>query len=157
MKKAIESLAHIDPKKPMGKELFDAVARISISVAIETVALRKNNNNGKIEVFLTKRLKNETHPGMFHIPGTILRPRETYEKAIRRIEYKEFKCQIVSYRFINIFNNIDELRGHTLQLIYICSIENINSKNWFSISNLPKSIISYHGDIVIPIVKKAFF
>lgn len=148
--KIIKALNFVDPSKPMGTELFNAVARISVSVAIEAIVLRKNKKNNKIEVFLTKRLKNQAYSKMWHMPGTILRPGETEKKAFLRLSKEEFKAPVKPIKLIEMFNNTKAERGHALHLLYLCKVENSSKENWFSITNLPLPIVECHRDIFIP-------
>lgn len=43
----------LDPFRPYGTRLFNALARVSINVAVEMVCLRRNPDTSTIEVYLT--------------------------------------------------------------------------------------------------------
>ena len=82
----IRGLKQIDPSKPYTPELFDALALLIISVAIEAVCLRVNPQTKKIEVLLTQRsLKNTAYPGEWHCPGSILRRGEDIKDVFERL------------------------------------------------------------------------
>src|SRR3989338_5641250 len=84
-------LRWVDPAKPYGAPLFNAFARLTVSVAVEAVCLRKKLGTGEFEVYLTKRSLDETaYPGQWHIPGTVMRPMEDLEDAFARLGAKEF-------------------------------------------------------------------
>jgi len=151
IKKAIKCLAIIDPRKPMGTELFNIIARLTVSVAIDMVALRKSKKG--TEIYLTKRLPGQSYSGKWHIPGTIIRPGEMEKDAFLRLEKKEFKTKLKCIRFIGYHNNIKEERGHFINLIFCCKIKK-NNTNWFFIDNLPNLMVDFQKKISIPMVIK---
>ena len=61
-------LARVNPNKPYGAELFNALARLTLTVACEAVYTRKNPQ-GETEVYLTVREENEVYAGALHCPG----------------------------------------------------------------------------------------
>ena len=44
-----------DPSKGMGVELFNAIAKLKVTMTPEVVCLRRNSQNDKIEVYLILR------------------------------------------------------------------------------------------------------
>ena len=62
-----EALAKIDPRKPYGTTLFNAIARLTVSPAVETVCLRLNQTTKEVEVYLVQRARDDTaYPGEWH-------------------------------------------------------------------------------------------
>ena len=151
----INFLSSLDQKKPLGTELFNAVARVSINVAIEAMAIKKEA--GKFKIFMLQRGLEETFPGQWHFPGTILRPGDSIDEAFLRLEKNEFKTKVIDKRFVSFFNNphgLVEERGHFLHLIYLCHIDRDGS--WFDIDDLPENMVRCHKDDLIPLVVEYF-
>lgn len=148
-KDVIKALSFINPKKPMGTDLFNVVARISVSIALESIILRKSKNNN-IEIFLIKRLKNQSYARMWHVPGTILRSGETEKKAFLRLAKEEIGISFESVKFVGTFNNSKDERGHSFSLLHLCEIKGGPEKNWFSITNFPREMINFQRENFIP-------
>lgn len=148
---AVEALKNINPQLPYGRELFDEILRLTIGVALEAVILR-NTPHGK-EVFLTKRPIGEVFGGLWHCPGTFLRPGEAIEDVFLRLEYKEKVGKFLNKKFVGFENNPYEERGHIIQLIFLCDIKpSVGSKGvWFSVNNLPtEEMVKNHFEVLIP-------
>lgn len=150
---AVEALKKIDPKLPYGTELFNEISRLSVGVAIEAVILRITPQ-GK-EVFLTKRKPGEAYEGLWHCPGTFLRPGEVIEDAFLRLEEKEKVGKFLNKKFIDFANNPFEERGHIIQLIFLCELEPLDDRYkedvWFPVNNLPiDKMVENHFNVLIP-------
>lgn len=154
--KLIKFLRRIDRNQPLGTELYDAIALLSLSVAIEALTLRQGKNG--IEIFLTKRLETDTaYPGMYHSPGTVRRPGETLETGFARLEAREFKGKLKSWTFIKNHDDSGEARGHFMGLLYLCeSGENFPEGSWYPVDDLPQPMVPGHEKVLIPIAVKAF-
>lgn len=151
----IELLGRVDPGQPLGTELYNAVAKITISVAIEAITLRQGDKG--LEVFLTKRSPTDSaYPDMWHSPGTVLRSKEQYADCFARLETREFKNKLKSWSFIGENNCHDEARGHFVQHLYLCELEDDASDNWFPVDNLPRPIVPNHEEVLIPRAVEAF-
>ncbi|MDD4412642.1 MAG: NUDIX domain-containing protein [Patescibacteria group bacterium] len=148
-----ELLGRIDPKKPLGTELFNMIARVSVSVGFETLALRQGDEG--VEIFLTQRRTNEAYAGEYHSPGTILRPGEEMEDAFKRLEEEEFKSKLISWKFIGFNNYLTEVRGHSFAVLYLCELDD-SSDNWFPVDDLPQPMVNHHEKIIIPKAVAAF-
>ncbi len=135
----------------MGRELFNAIAKLKVILTPEVVCLR-NNQQGAMEVYLIKRAEDDSaYPGQWHIPGSAMRFGEELEDVFLRLEQKEIGLKITSKKFAFHFNNPKEARGHFFSLIYICSLEEGQGfGQWFPVTNLPENTISYHRNQVIP-------
>lgn len=160
-----ESLRHtiacglklIDPAMPYGTELFNAVAQLSITVAVEAVALRYTPNGDAVEVLLTQRAANDpAYPGKSHCPGTALRPGEVVEDAFRRLSKGEFFSEVWAWGRANTWNNPHEARGHFLHLVYVCQVKEGVRGKWFPIKALPDNIVEHHRDHIIPMALSEF-
>lgn len=173
----LKALGEIDPRQPYGTELFDALARVTVSVAVETVCLRlrKEIANGvsfragsghtiatddveytEIEVYLVQRSPDDTaYPGQWHCPGSVMRPGESFEDVLERLEQKEFGAPLLSKRFVANINPSrlkPEERGHFLSIVYLCVFEekeDLRGK-WFSVRALPKETVESHRRKIIP-------
>lgn len=158
--KAAKALGEIDLNKPYGTELFDALARVTVSVAIEACAIRRNNN-GEIEVFWRQRSMEDTvYPGEWHFPGSVMRPGETVKNVFRRLEKKEFGSLITSFVFVGNLNVPNSERGHFLSLVYLITLaddtECTETKGWFSVNSLPTPVVDIHENDLLPMVIETF-
>jgi ADP-ribose pyrophosphatase YjhB (NUDIX family) len=156
---AIEALKSINPMKPYGTDLFNGLARLTVTLAIEAVCLRFNPINREYEVYLTQRSLDESaYPDEWHCPGSTFRVGETEEDVFDRLSIREFGSNLLSKVFVAKFNNTKEARGHFFSLIYLCNLQNDNSfmGRWFPVNWLPKKIIDHHRDVIIPMAVKAF-
>ena len=150
-----KALGGVDPTKPYGTELFNAIALLSVSVAVETVSLRRGESG--IEVYMTQRAANDTaYPGEWHCPGSFIRPGEKISDVLRRLEEKETGISFVSVREIATFNNPEETRGHIFQVVHLCTINGQGKGKWFPLNRLPKKTVGNHRNVIIPLALKAF-
>jgi len=145
---AVRALAEIDPHKAFGTELYNAIARVSISVAIELVALR--DNSGVIEILLMQRGPNEAYANMWHCPGSALRPGENEQDVFTRLSQREFQAPIVVGKFVGYDNNPHEERGHFIHFIFLCTPSDGCRGTWFPVDKLPQMIVEHHRSVVIP-------
>jgi len=154
---AVRVLSLINPKLPFGTNLFNAIARITVGTAIEAVIFR-NTEQGP-EIFLAKRKPGGAYAGLWHCPGTFLRPGEAIEIALARLENNEKIGKFIKTEFAGFYNNLDEERGHTVHLIFSCETEvsaDIEG-HWFLVDDLPTDVIvEHHVRVVIPTAFKKF-
>ena len=156
----IKLLNEVDPEHPYGTELFNALARVTVSVAIEAVCLRHNPETKQLEVFMMKRPMDDiAYPGQWHCPGSVLRPGEEIEDAFKRLNQQEFSGILLDKKFAATVNVPDEARGHFLSLVYLCELEeNENLKGtWFMASDLPDQTVKSHRKLIIPSAICFFF
>jgi len=79
----------------LGAEVFTAIARLTVSCAIEVVPLR--SREGKVEVLLIERPKNDPlWANMVHTPGTVLR---TMDNSLNDGFERIFKSELGVKRF----------------------------------------------------------
>lgn len=156
----IQGLREIDPTKPYGTELFDALARLTVSVAIEAVCLRLNPSTQKVEVYMTERSPTDTaFPGEWHCPGSVIRPKEDIKDVFNRLTQKEFGGKILSTQFVANVNHPTEARGHFFSLVYLCSLDESNGGlrgKWFPVDQLPEKTVESHRHRIIPAAVVAF-
>ena len=164
----IQGLREIDPSKPYGTELFDALARLTISVAVEAVCLRAQRylpeidapRSPEIQVYMIQRSPDDTaYPGEWHCPGSVIRPKEDIRDVFNRLAQKEFGGKILSTQFVANANHPTEARGHFFSLVYLCSLDESSSGlrgKWFAVNNLPEKTVETHRVRIIPAAVGAF-
>ncbi len=149
-----KELIHSD--NSLDKRLFEAIAKLGISVALEAVLLR--TKGGNTEVFMTKRGKYESFPGQWHCPGSVFRPGEFPRNVVDRLADKEFKAKITleSDCVTDLF--IKEMRGWFLSRVYLVSVvgKPTSKGKWFSVTKLPKNTVAHHQNFVIPKAVKQY-
>lgn len=177
--KVVKALKKVDPKKPYGTKLFDALARLTITPAVEAVCLRLDEKYvdgeffskgrstieipsmvyNEIMVYMTQRSTTDTaYPGEWHCPGSVFRPGEDVEDVFSRLQDREFGqlAQVVGKRFVANMNNPGEARGHFLSLIYLCELAEENAGKeglkgkWFPVNHLPAETVRHHRERIIP-------
>lgn len=152
----INALKVVDPKKPYGTELFNALARVTVSIAIEAVCFRSNSYTKRLEVYLTQRSQDDiAYPGQWHCPGSVLWPGETVEDVFERLRMGEFGGNPLSPRFVANVNNPSEARGHFFSVVYLCDLKQkwglIGSKGkWFPVDKIPENTVKGHRKRIIP-------
>ncbi|MBI2054293.1 MAG: NUDIX hydrolase [Candidatus Staskawiczbacteria bacterium] len=158
----IEALKKINPFQPYGTELFDALARITVSIAIETVSLRFNNATNKLEVYMVQRsLIDTAYPGEWHSPGSVMRPGESVEDVLDRLAKREFCNPFISIQFVGVINpskKSPEVRGHFVGLAYLCVFKETNALRgkWFPVDELPEKTVIHHQKRIIPVAVGSF-
>lgn len=157
---AAAALREIDPRRPFGTELFDAVMRVSPQVAFEAVCLRRGHRR-RIEVLLTQRAPDDTaYPSHWHAPGTFLRPYESFGDCVARLAKKE-GVVITNHTFVDAWNNPGEVRGHSVHLIHWCHVDDDAMGQWFPWEDIRAGrvatpMVDFHRDLVIPRAIEAF-
>lgn len=144
-------LGGIDPTKPKGAVLCNAIMRVWTTVAFEAVAIRGSAVTP--EVYLRERASDDTaYPGEWHVPGSLYRHGERDRDVADRLE-QEFGTPILSYNYVDKFTN-DEQRGTIHSLIFLVELARdprIDDRhNWFAVNNMPAKTVSFHRDPVIP-------
>lgn len=157
----LKMLAEIDPLKPYGTTLFNALIRLGVTPGIEAVCLRLNDEKA-VQVYLTQRSMDETaYPGEWHCPGTVRRPHETIEMGFRRLEAKEFGGQLSSWRYVADVDHPTEARAHLVSQVYLCVLKEdpgLRGK-WFPVfplDGMPEATIETHRKRIIPCAVGAF-
>lgn len=155
-------LTRLDPRQPLGTALFNALARLTWSVAFEAGALRLNAEGGKLEVYLRQRALDDTaYPGEWHVPGSVFRPGETERDVTNRLA-REFGTPIVSFDYIGDFVDWEagEARGSFLSRNYLVILEGNPREDeqhrWYLVDQLPEKTCQHHRDHIIPALAKVF-
>lgn len=132
--------------------LFIEITRIAATPIVEIVPLRKNQQ-GEIEILLTKRDTNDpTWPGMYHTPGTVVRPSDTegsYKDSFDRILAGELKnTPTTSPIFVtNYLHKVK--RGMESSLIYWVEVTGKPLVGeFFNSNNLPVNLIDTQIDFI---------
>lgn len=151
----IEALNTITPGE-YGRELFDALARLTVTVAIETVALRQIDST--LMVFLAERPAGAAYDGALNLPGSAMRPGESEADVIQRLAEREYGAKITDSRFVDNFNHPGEERGHFFNPIYLVELsgETTGEGDWYRIDNLPERLVKHHREPVIPMAVQAY-
>lgn len=157
----IKALKTVDIKNPYGTELFNALARVTVSVAIEAVCLRFNTSTQEVEVYMVERSMSETaYPGELHVPGSILRSGEEIEDVFSRLQKKEFDAKILSWRFVaNVNYPKGATRGHLLSLVYLCLLDENSGQlkgKWYPVDDFPEKTMKDQRKRIIPVAVGAF-
>ncbi|MGA2418238.1 MAG: NUDIX domain-containing protein [Candidatus Staskawiczbacteria bacterium] len=155
----VKALEVVDPAKPYGTELFNALARVTVSVSVEAVCLRLNPSTQEVEVYMTKRSPTDTtYPGEWHCPGSVMRPREEIGDVFNRLAREEFGTNISSTQFVANVNHPSGATGHFLAIVYLCALESADSLvgKWFPVNQLPEKTIETHRRRIIPAAVGAF-
>ena len=143
-------LKPIRPDQPLGTPLFNSIARLSVSVGVDVIALR-TTACGAVEVFSMKRDRREkSAPGLWHVPGTILRPGEEYPAAFCRLETHELGVVIKHATLIGESFTGDERGWYLMKTFLVRLAENPPSGSWFDVSRLPLDYYAFQRDHSIP-------
>lgn len=158
-------LERLDPTKPLGTQLYQAVARHSWNVYCESVAFRHNRTTGELEVFLIKRGADDSDwQGYWHAPGTALRPGDASEDPRARLA-REYGVPISSLECVGStgfgWNTSDaRSRGPGISYVFLTSLVGKprlgDNRGWFPVNNLPYPTVPAHVDEIIPHALAAF-
>ena len=143
-----------NPSKGLPEELFLFLSRITPLINVDL--LIKNEKN---HTLLTWR-DDGYGPSGWHIPGGIIRYKETMAERVKAVAKNELGAEVafnLAPLAINeIIHNTRKIRGHFISLLYQCSLltqpdENIRCKNnianeneWMWHSSCPDNIIPFH-------------
>lgn len=144
--------------QPYGAALFDALARLTVTEAVEAVLMRRRGD-GQLEVYMTQRAPDDTaYPNEWHAPGSIFRSGEDDADVMRRLEECELKCRIKSWKQISHFRHM-EARGWFSAFAFLLEVEG-EPKNergaWHVVDNLPPNTVRHHVDRIIPLAVAAY-
>ncbi len=149
-------LGFIDPATPYGRELFNALCRLTVTTAIEAVCLRWGTGTDKLSVLMTKRGPDEAYPVEWHCPGSAMRPGETIEDVFARLSREEFHSDLTDCVHVHTFNNVGERRGHWRSEVYLCRVKAGSLGIWFPVDELPAQTSLHHRMVVIPTAVQEF-
>jgi hypothetical protein len=122
-------------------EVFSAIARLTVSPAIEIVPLRKTENG--IEVLLTERPAHDPiWASKLHTPGTILRPTDdNLSEGFKRIFNGELGIDAQTTNFVGVsFGR--SIRGPGVGLEYWAELKTVPKiGKFYNIDTLPENYI----------------
>lgn len=149
----IRALQEVKPGE-IEPALFNALARLTTSIAFEAVWLRIGSN-GIPEVFMTQRGSDEAYPGLWHCPGSIFRPGEQPEDVLKRLSAREFGTEmcIVAPGLCN--ERFDqEKRGWFLFRVYRVKGRGRPTKpgTWWPVNALHADTVEHHREFIVPAV-----
>ena len=148
-KEVVKALAQIDASIETKRDMFEALARLTVTVAFDTVAFR----NGKkgVEIFLTKRGPDEAYADQWHSPGSVLRRGEDFQGVFDRLSEFEFKTPIISKRIVGLLNYRTTERGHFICPVFLVGLKKSPEiGKWFLVNALPSDIVDDHKKFLIP-------
>jgi ADP-ribose pyrophosphatase YjhB (NUDIX family) len=158
-KAVVELLSLVPANRPLGSKLFNALARLTITFAFEVAIVRQGKNGP--EVYVARRESNEAYANQWHVPGTALRPGETFAQAITRLCDREdlhIDQRPESLKVMGVFNHRHEERGHFVSYILLAEPEGDKMVTglWVDIAGLSEAVIPHHRLNVIPRALTAF-
>lgn len=110
-----------DPKKGLGDDLFHFISSLTPMVNVDLLI-----RNDKNETLLTWRHDKFHGPG-WHIPGGIIRFKETIEERLAQVAFQELKVKISHQKkpilVETMLNNERDIRGHFISLLYECKLK----------------------------------
>lgn len=124
-------------RQPMTVSFYCAIARLTTSVPIEAVILRKKIDE-RIEVFLQQRKPHESYPGMWYCPGSLMRPGEEPLGVLNRMAREELGIDIMRHAELVGVECCQETRGWFCEIVYLVELDgNPTSGQWWPTNRLP--------------------
>jgi len=138
----------------LGTELFNAIAGLTVGIALDCVILRKNPQTQKLEIYLTQRGPDEAYANQWHCPGTFMRPGENEKMALDRLGKNELQAVVHSFLFCDETFLPEERFKTFLDRVYLLNPEeepaNPNGQ-WVELLKLHDlNVIKHHMEFVIP-------
>ena len=152
-----ELLGAIDPSRPAGTTLCDAMMRLWPTPAFEAVVFRESS--GTAEIYLRRRAMDDTaYPGEWHAPGSLYRSGEQDRDVAARLE-KEFGAGIKRFDLVDK-EITNEARGTVHSMVFLVQLAGdprIDDRHaWFPVDHLPEVTVDLHHDAIIPKAFKAW-
>lgn len=154
VKELVTELLWVIPRGTYGTKLFNALARLTVTTAVEACCFRQTEAGP--EVLLRQRGPQEAYPGQFHCPGSVYRPGESDADLFARLEHAEAMTDIRNPRLVGHNNHREEERGHFVALIFLVDAEAGPGTRWYSVMDLPEPMLEQHRLVVIPVGLEAF-
>lgn len=133
-------------------EIFNQIARLVVTPVIELVIYRMTDTQG-IEVFLSKRSDTDAiWPGQYHLPGGIVSAKNT-DQGLEQIAKNLVTKSILMPTRSPVFaaNKLIKVeRGAEIAIVfkYDATDDDYVGGEFYPISNLPKSLITGHSDMI---------
>jgi len=117
-----EAMASVtDAKQGLPQELFYFVSQLTPMINVDLLI-----KNKKGQTLLTWR-DDQFYGPAWHIPGGIIRFKESFDKRIQQVALTELGCSVrCSDAPINVRNMINterDIRGHFISLLFICELK----------------------------------
>ena len=125
-----------NPKQGLPQGVFDAISQLVPFPACEIVVF-----NSKGEMLLTWR-QDQWWNG-WHIPGGLMRFKETFQERLNNTAKKELGAGIKSFKFLFVENYYTELRGHSVSCVFLCKLTRPPKQGKF-FKTMPKDLIKQH-------------
>ena len=145
-----------------GPVLYNEIARLSMNLAMEAVALRVNSETNKIEVFMRRRGDSEMYPLQWHAAGAVMRVEGKKGEGWRQLANRlsgEFGTNILWYEEIGeLFT--EEARGPFLSKIFLVELKDKPKEDvrhrWYAVDELPQVTVDHHEEYIIPLATMIF-
>lgn len=154
-----ELLNKIDPTKPAGTALCDAIMRLWPTPAFEAMLFRQRSGS-PLEIYLRRRALDDTaYPGQWHAPGSLYRHGEQDRDVATRLE-KEFGVPIEAFDYVGK-EITSEARGTVHSLIFHVQVggqPRIDDRHdFFPVTELPGEMVDLHRDLIIPAAARVYW
>lgn len=139
-----EQLSQLSPGK-LPLDVFNQVARLSVTPVVELVPLYRGNNAGT-QVFLLQRSADDAlWAGMYHVPGSIVLSTDqpgSFAEALSRARSKLASYELSEPVFVEA-QLCKVARGMEVALVYAVELKDApsNSSALFSQQDLPDNLI----------------
>lgn len=124
-----------NPQLGLPQSVFDTLVKIVPFVSCELIII------GKKGVLLTWR-EDKWWKG-WHVPGGLLRYRESFDNRIKKVADKELGIKIEKYKFLFNMNYTEDSRGHSVSFVFLCFTNEAPRDGQF-FKKMPKDIIKEH-------------
>jgi len=117
-----EAMASVtDAKKGLPQEMFYFVSQLTPLINVDLLV-----KNKKGQTLLTWR-DDEFYGPAWHIPGGIIRFKESFEERIQQVALTELGCSVrcsdAPIHVTNMINTERDIRGHFISLLFICELK----------------------------------
>jgi len=124
-----------NPQQGLPQSVFDALVKIVPFISCELIIVNKKG------ILLTWR-EDKWWKG-WHIPGGLLRYKESLDNRIKEVADKELGIKIKKYRFLFNMNYMEDSRGHSVSFVFLCSTDETPRDGQF-FKKMPEDIIIEH-------------
>lgn len=126
-----------DAKSGLPQEVFYFVSQLTPMINVDLLIKNKQGHS-----LLTWR-EDQFYGPAWHIPGGIIRFKESIEDRIHKVADSELGCRV---RFApepihvrSLVNNERDIRGHFISLLYLCELESDPEPDRRAIGTAPKN------------------
>lgn len=142
-----------DPRKGLPDELFYFISRFTPLVNVDLLIKNKHGNT-----LLTWRHDKFYGPG-WHIPGGIIRFKESFEQRIHKVARIELGCKVafnsVPLNIETIINKERDIRGHFISLLFHCELLDLpDISRKFNLENPEPGCWDWHAGAPSNLIKQ---